>query len=283
MATYAYFPGCSLEGTSREYGASTVEVCRALGIELQELDDWSCCGATSAHSISGDVADALAGRNLALAGELGHDLVVPCAACYNRTKRAASVMQDADEGRPRLERLIGRPLGEPVSVLHLLEALLTDEAVARLESQANAQPAVGKVACYYGCLLLRPVEVTGFDDAEAPRTMERLLRKCGLDACEWHFANECCGASLAIPQSASVARLVARIVSNARAAGAQSIVTACPLCQVNLSTRQRLDAGQEPMPALYITQVLGLAMGMAPRALGLRREPALGAAVGGPA
>ncbi|HQK92984.1 MAG TPA: CoB--CoM heterodisulfide reductase iron-sulfur subunit B family protein [Armatimonadota bacterium] len=287
MPAYSYFPGCSLSGTSKEYGASTVEVCRALGIELTELEDWNCCGATSGHSASREVADALGARNVLLATDMGLDLVAPCAACYNRTKRAANVLAEGDAARKqRIAELLGRPVREPVRVLHLLEVFSHEEVAERLGGRAMQPLPVSKVAAYYGCLLVRPPKETGFDDPENPQTMDRLLRLCGLETCDWYFKNECCGASHSIPQSSVVLTLVDRIIRNARAAGAEWIVTACPLCQVNLDTRQQVALGEEPLPVLYITQVLGLALGLSPKSLGvpeqlmIPRVPA-GAAGGG--
>jgi heterodisulfide reductase subunit B2 len=280
MATYGYFPGCSLEGTSREYGASTHAVCEALGIELRELKDWNCCGATSAHSTNRDVADALAARNLLLAAEQGHEeLVVPCAACYNRAKRVSLALEEDDDRRQRVEERLGRPIPHRVAVRHLIELLLLESTQAALSERRKRDLAGVKVAAYYGCLLLRPQEETGFDDAEQPTTLDDLLRLTGAEPVDWYMKNECCGASLAIPQPKTVERLVQRVVSNARASGVGCIVTACPLCQVNLSTRQ--DPALPAMPIYYITQVLGWALGLTQGALEMRDVSGLAVPVGG--
>jgi len=265
MTTYAYFPGCSLNGTSKEYGASTLSLSRALGIELEELDDWSCCGATSAHCAGKEVSEALAARNVALAADTGRDLVVPCAACYNRTRRAAQAMEDR-KTRERLSQIMGRTLGDPVHVLHLLELFARPEVTEKLQAMVTRPLSGTKVAAYYGCLLLRPKD-TGIDDPENPTIMDGLLRQCGVEPVEWYFKAECCGASLAIPQASAVEHLVSRIITNARSWGAEMIVTACPLCQVNLETRQSTEPGTQPMPVLYFTQVLGLAVGIVPHDL----------------
>jgi heterodisulfide reductase subunit B len=268
MTTYGYFPGCSLGGTSKEYGASTRSVCQALGIELRELDDWSCCGATSGHSTSRDVADALGARNVILAVDAGHkDLIVPCAACYNRTKRAAKAMEEDPARRKRVEAVLGRRLEGSARVRHLLELLASDDAMQVIAERARVSLEGTRIAAYYGCLLLRPPDETGMDDPENPQLMGRLIALSGAEPVDWHFKNECCGASLSIPSPRSVERLVGNIVRNARAAGADCLVTVCPLCQVNLETRQRANGGQAPMPTHYFTQLLGLVLGLSPASL----------------
>ncbi len=280
MATYGYFPGCSLEGTSKEFGASMRALCDALEIDLRELHDWSCCGATSGHSTDRELAAALPARNLLLAAEQGYEeLVVPCAACYNRTKRVALALEEDDERRRRVEQRLGKAIPARVAVKHVIELLQVEAVQAAFAAKRKRDLAGAKVAAYYGCLLVRPPAETGFDDAEQPHTLDDLLRLAGAEPVTWYMKNECCGASLAISQAQSVERLVQRIVANARASGARCIVTACPLCQVNLSTRQ--EPGERQMPIYYITQVLGWALGLTQGELEMRDPSGLAAPVGG--
>ena len=166
---YAYFPGCSLHSTAKEYDLSTREVCQALGIELQEIPDWNCCGATSAHSVSKELSIALPLRNLAKAEEMGLDVVAPCAACFNRLKSAdATAKDDRSLVAPILEKT-GIKYDGSIQALSLLQAIaaLDDEAI---QERVKRDFTDLKVACYYGCLLLRPPGVTCFDNAEYPRS-----------------------------------------------------------------------------------------------------------------
>ncbi len=269
MASYGYFPGCSLGATAKEFDVSTRAVFRKLGFGLEEIDDWGCCGATSAHSTNREMADALAARNLYLSAEQGHgELVVPCAACYNRTKRAAHTLHaGGDRAKSIHDALGGAPVGE-VAVRHVVETLVSDDVRAAIRAGVTRKLSGVKAAAYYGCLLLRPIEEVSFDDPENPQCMDDLLEDCGVTPVEWHFKNECCGASHGITNTGAATRLVGNIVDNARAAGADWLVVACPLCQVNLESRQ---TGMSPLPVVYITQVVGLALGIEPRDLKLPR------------
>jgi len=271
--TTGYFPGCSLDGTSREFGESLAEVTRTLGAPLREIDDWSCCGASSAHVVDHRLAVALPARNLALAEAQGFDeIVAPCAACYNRL--AASRLAIA--GDPALAADMAGILGRPVSartpvrnVLELiagLEPAISPRIVRRLSGL--------KVACYYGCLLVRPAQVTQFDDTEQPSSMEAIARLCGASPVAWNMAVECCGGSFSICRTGSVIRLGRAILDDARRAGAQAILVACPMCQSNLDFRQAAmnRSAADALPVLFVTQLVGLALGLAPDALGLQRH-----------
>ncbi len=267
MASYGYFPGCSLGATAKAFDISTRAVFEKLAIGLKEVDDWGCCGATSGHSTNREMADALAARNLYLAAEQGHgELVVPCAACYNRTKRAAHALHAGGERAKGIHQALGGAPASEVAVRHIIEALSADEVREAIRSGVKRGLGGVRAAAYYGCLLLRPIEEVSFDDPEDPRSMDDLLADCGASPVEWHFKNECCGASHGITNTSAVCRLVGNIVEDARRAGADWLVVACPLCQVNLENRQ---TGMSPLPVLYITQAIGLALGMEPRELGL--------------
>ncbi len=276
--TLAYYPGCSLHGTSREFEESFLAVARHLGIDLLELSDWNCCGASSAHPVSRDLGAALPARNLALAAEQGADEVVaPCAACFNRLASARHQMRTDPDLAARLPDLVGRPLPEAMTVRNVVDVLAAEAprieelAAAQLEPRAMARL---KVAAYYGCLLVRPHEVTGFDDGEQPTTMEAVIAAAGATPVGWTMAVECCGGAFSISRTSSVVRLGRRIVTDARAHGAEAIVVACPLCHSNLDLRQAAmtKRGEEPLPVLFITQLVGLALGLSEAELGIGRH-----------
>lgn len=270
---FAYYPGCSLQATSKEFDQSSQETCRALGIELNEIPDWNCCGATSAHGTNRLLSIALPARNLALAGETGQDVVIPCAACYQRLRVARHVLQTDPGMRARVAGITGHNFDETVGVKSLLEVVAgLDPEVIR---HKLLQPLNGlKAVCYYGCLLVRPPGITGFDDPEDPQTMDRLVALCGAEPLDWGYKTECCGASMGISNEAVTLRLVHKIMRAADEAGADFIVLACPLCQNNLDARQghvnRAYGTNFRIPVLYFTQMVGLALGLNPGKLGLK-------------
>ncbi|MCC6444034.1 MAG: CoB--CoM heterodisulfide reductase iron-sulfur subunit B family protein [Armatimonadetes bacterium] len=269
---YAYFPGCSLLSTARAYDLSARVACRALGIGLEEIPDWNCCGATSAHSLSRDLGIALPLRNLALAEAMGLDILAPCAACYNRLKSAdAAIKGDPVMAGEMLSRC-GLSYRGTIRVLSLLEAM-TSVSEDALRSAVKRDLAGWKPACYYGCLLLRPPEIARFDDPENPSSMERILSALGAGPVEWPYRTECCGASLSLSRPDIVVRLTRDILSMAKRAGADCIVTACPLCQGNLEMRQPAaeagSIGRFGLPVFYLSQVMGIAFGLSASDLAL--------------
>ncbi len=276
--TLAYYPGCSLHGTSREFDESFRAVADELELGLREIDDWSCCGASSAHPTNRALGVALPARNLALAAQQGADEVVaPCAACFNRLASAKyELARDADLAA-RMPDILGRPLGADVAVRNVVDVLLGQ--APRIEELVAAAVRPNpleqlKVAAYYGCLLVRPAEVTGFDDAEKPTAMEGIIGACGAKAVDWNMAVECCGGAFSISRTSSVVRLSRAIIDDARQHGAEAIVVACPLCHSNLDFRQSAMQlrGGEPMPILFVTQLVGLALGLPETELGLGRH-----------
>jgi heterodisulfide reductase subunit B len=257
--SYSYYPGCSLHSTGLEYGLSTRAVFKHLGLELHELDGWNCCGASSAHALDHTLALALPARTLSQAQASGRDLVIPCAACYNRLKGADLAMRGDLRVRSQMESLLGFRYTGTAAVRPVLAVLAEDVGSERIAAQAR-NPLDGlKVVTYYGCLLVRPPEIAQFDDPENPQVMASLLRAVGAEVMPWSHATDCCGGSLSLSRSDVVQRLVGRLAERAREAGAHAIVTACPLCQVNLEMRQ---TGQPKIPAFYFTELLGLAFGL---------------------
>jgi len=255
---FTYYPGCSLLGTAREYDESSRAVCQALEVELEELEGWNCCGATSAHSTNDYLSLALPARNLSLADKKGLDLVVPCAACYQRLKVAE-------------KKLIENPLPEfpyqeKAKVKHLLDPLAEEENLQRIK-EAVKKPLSGlRVACYYGCLVVRPPKVTDATDFENPEKMDKLMNLVGAESVNWSYKTDCCGGSLVLTRPDIVRRLIQRILDMALEAGADCLVTCCPMCQSNLDTRQRelsKHTGKDyHVPIFYFTELLGLALGL---------------------
>jgi len=246
----SYYPGCSLLGTAREYDESNRAVCKVLGVELEELEDWNCCGASSAHVTDDALAVALPARNLAVAQERGLDLIVPCSACFLRLK--------ASEGKLLANPFPDFPYQGTLKVKHLLNFLAEEEHVHRIREQVK-KPLKGlKVVCYYGCLIVRPPRITGAIDPEDPREMDRVMAALGAEVIEWSFKTDCCGGSLVLSRPDIANRLVERISAMAAEAGAEALVTCCPMCQSNLETCQTELPHQTPV--FYFTELLGLAL-----------------------
>ena len=271
---YAFYPGCSLESTAWDFDHSTRAVCDALGIELEDVRDWSCCGSTPAHSTSDTLAVSLPVLNLRKAAQSGAPVMTACASCYARLRTANHRVQHDPDERRRAERVTGGTYDGGVAVHHLLDVLVNHYGVKQIREQVQAPLQGLRVACYYGCLLTRPPRVVAFDDPEQPTCMEELLEAIGAEPVSWPFRTECCGAGLSLTHSDVVGRLSHRLLDMARRAGAECIAVACPMCQVNLDLRQS-DAirAHGPLPATpipYVTQLLGLALGVSPRRLGLR-------------
>lgn len=273
---YAYYPGCSLHSTAKEYDLSFRAVMAATGIELVEVPDWNCCGASSAHATDPFLAFALPARVLIQAEAVGLDVVAPCAACYGRLVATLAEARRHPAYVDRLERAVGRRLRGTVRVLNVLE-VLGDPRVADAIRVKVVRPLTGlSVAAYYGCLLVRPPKLTKFDDTERPETMDRLIELCGATAVDYPHKTECCGAGLGISRTELVAELVGRILAAAKRDGAQALAVACPLCQTNLDSRQDAAGARQGesfhLPVYYITQLVGLALGLEPAKLGLGRH-----------
>ncbi len=259
--TYAYYPGCSLHATAREFDASLRAVCAALGIDLRDIDGWSCCGASSAHALSHNLAVGLAARNLALIERTGLEAIAPCAACFNRLRSAQAELEDHPAAYGWLQQALDTPLYGTARLRSLLHVFLqdmgTERIAARVRRPLNRLRPVG----YFGCLLARPAAISELGDPEHPGELDDLMRCLGAAPVDWSFAVDCCGGSLSIARPALVRRMTQTIVEGARAAGANLIVTACPMCQVNLEMRQAAGSAAR-MPALYFTEVMGLAFNL---------------------
>lgn len=273
----AYFPGCSLHSTARDYDMSFQLVCRKLGIELQEIPHWVCCGASPAHVTSHLLSIALPCKNLVLAEEMGLNTVVaPCAACFNRLKVAKQEVAENSQLKKDVEEVLGKPYGGKVEVKHPLQIIAEEIGLAKVEKMVRRELQGLKVASYYGCLLVRPLNMVSFDDPEDPQSMDDLVTALGGEALPWAFKTECCGASFSLSETDIVLELSGEILDAALEAGAECILVACPLCQSNLDLRQK---GIEKrygkrfnLPIIYFTELLGLALGLNMHELGLSKH-----------
>ncbi len=277
MKKYAYFPGCSLEKMALSYHLSTIETTRQLGVELKELEDWNCCGATAYFHVDELLANTLCARNLAIAEREQLDLVAPCSGCYKNMYFASAHLKSD----PDLAEHINYALEEDnlrftgnVSVRHLIEVFVHDIGLQELKASAT-HPLDGlRVAPYYGCQILRPRK--DHEDVEQPRFFEDLLSAIGAVPVEFPPRLRCCGGALILTSRRAALSMVRNLLQSAVDCGAAVIATACPLCQVNLECYQKQvnqEFGTElSVPVMYFTQVVGLAMGISPKRLGIGSE-----------
>lgn len=255
----AYYPGCSLHSTAREYDISLRAVCRTLGVDLEEVPDWNCCGASSAHSLDSKLAISLCSRNLKIIEQQNLDVVIPCAACFSRAKVCSYTLKNNTTLRDKIEKEMGFNFKLQTKIYHLVEFIVKEVGLDKVRAHIKHYLTDLRLVCYYGCLLVRPHEITELDDKEDPQLLDNLISALGAVTIDWPYKTECCGASLSLSKSEVVVELVGKMVSWAKEAGAQAIVTACPLCQANLEIRQQ---GRDKIPIFYFTELLGLAFGL---------------------
>ncbi|MFA6873343.1 MAG: CoB--CoM heterodisulfide reductase iron-sulfur subunit B family protein [Bacteroidaceae bacterium] len=269
-----FYPGCSLKGSSKEYNESVLALGKALDIEFEEINDWNCCGASSAHALSKELALSLPARVLALAEQQGlKEVVVPCAACYNRLSTTQYELAHNEKLKEKITAIIGLPYKGDVKILNVLQLLQRYTDVIKTKA---LKPFFHQVACYYGCLLVRPHKVLQFDQVEDPQVMDLLMLKIGAVPIDWAFKTECCGGGFSVSQTSIVSKLSGNLLKDATDRGAEAIIVACPMCHSNLDMRrpeinEYLNA-EIKVPVLYITQAIGLALGLSHEALGLKRH-----------
>jgi heterodisulfide reductase subunit B len=280
MTRYAYYPGCSLETMAASYHFSSMEVAHKLGIELEEIEDWNCCGATAYSKVDELLATVLCARNLALAERQGLDIVAPCNACYkNLWTTNAALRRDPDLAEHMNYALEADDLhyDGTVEVTHIMNAFVTDGALESIRSKAGQRIKGLRVAAYYGCQIVRPrrpgVELA---EADAPTYFEALLRAAGADPVPFPCKARCCGAALMVTNRRAAVQMLRDVLQSAVDGGADVIATACPLCQTNLECYQgevnHAYGTHYAVPVLYFTQLLGLALGVGARRLGIGKE-----------
>ena len=276
MSRYAYYPGCSLETMASEYDVSFRNLCAQLGIELEEIRGWFCCGAGMVGNLSPLLGLATPLKNLALAHENGFsEVVAPCSACYNQFKKALHEIESDAGLRRTLEDVVEYPLEKRVEALHPLE-MLEKEIDGRKLPAIRAELSHLRVACYYGCLLTRPPKVVTFDNCEDPRSMDRLLQRVGIETVPWSRKTYCCGAFYAMVNPKKVLELTRTILEDAEAAHANALAVACPVCQLNLDARQpevnEAYGTNFQLPVFYFSQLMAYALGVPAEGLGLWRH-----------
>jgi len=278
MTQLAYYPGCSLHSSSELYDAQCKMVFRNLGIELKEIEDWNCCGATAAAKTDDFLAVALPARNLGLAAATGlAEIVIPCSSCYSRTL----VSQKALAADPALKESINAELSQKIKgdikVSSILEVLVPKAKSGELAAKAVKKLEGLKPACYYGCLLTRfPLDMDVPDDVENPQGMETILKSLGAVPVDWGYKTDCCGASASVNDADQSRLLMSRIFTDAIGRGANCLVTTCPLCQFNVDAYQDVVGKkygiEKRLPVYFITELIGVSMGMNPEAMQVDRH-----------
>lgn len=261
---FAYYPGCTLHGTAREYDASTKAVCKAAGIELTEIPDWNCCGALEAI-FDKELSMGLSARNNMLARKTGLDLVVPCSICSHNLSRADKAMRENEGFRKKIETALGEKY-EGIKIKHLLDVIVNDVGIETLSGKFTKKLNGIKAVPYYGCLLVRPSEVSRFDNPDNPQSLDNLIKATGAQCLTFTQKTKCCGGNLLMSNQDYAFKLTKKLFDEAKSAGANCIVVACPMCHMLLDGQQamiekELDTVID-MPVLYFTQLLGLAMGI---------------------
>jgi heterodisulfide reductase subunit B len=277
MSSYIYYPGCSLKSGGKHYEESILPVFKAIGMELNELDDWNCCGATAYFSVDDTMAAAICGRNLSIAEKAKSDIVAPCAGCYLSMKKSNNYLTSGDEKAKKILtdlKNTGCEYKGSVQVKHPLEVLSNDMDMETLKEKVS-NPLKGlKVASYYGCQLVRPY--TDLDDPDYPYSLDKIMEAMGAEAVEYSAKTRCCGGSLAGTLDDVGKRLNYIILKEAKRKGADVIVTVCPLCVFNLEVNQNKIAKEfkddVKIPILYFTQLMGLAFGIPKEDLGFSRS-----------
>lgn len=270
----AYYPGCSLHSTGVEYDISTRKVCEATGIELVEIKDWICCGSSPAHQCDELMSLALPAKNLALAARTDNlkEVCAPCASCYSRLKFTQERMTD-ENLKKNVEQIIATEYPEDIKVLHMLDVIIEKVGTDAIKEKLVKSLGGIKVACYYGCLMTRPPKITGKQQFENPTDMESVMEALGAEPLDWNMKTFCCGAEFALTQTDVVLELTKKILADAESVGADVISVGCPLCHANLDGRQQQINKKFntnfKIPIFYFTELIGLALGIEAKDLGL--------------
>ncbi len=259
----AYYPGCSLHSTAKEFNDSTEAVCKALDMKLIEPKGWVCCGASAAHKSDTEAALRLPMENLSLIEQSGFtEVTMPCAACFNRHKVAQFEIGHDQVRKETIDEEIGYSYQNSVHVSTLSEAILNHVGVEEVANRVQ-KPLEGlRVVSYYGCLLTRPPEATGAEHPENPTDLDALMGALGAEVVDWSYKTCCCGAAHSLTRPDIVVKLSGGLIAHAQEAGADAIVVSCPLCHMNLDTRQSQMDMDDSMPILYFTQLMALALGL---------------------
>ncbi len=261
-----YYPGCTLNTKGKGFDNSARASARELGLELVELEEWNCCGATFPLLVDNMLDLAGPAQVLVSARQEGERLAVACSTCYNVLRRTNKVIRENEDSREKLNFFLEADYSGDLEVIDLLQ-IVRDEIGFDKVKEAVTKPLAGlKVAAYYGCMILRPPAEVAYDDPENPRVLDDLITALGAEAVDYSHRGECCGAYLAVKSAQVTAEMSYTILASAQRSEAELVVTNCPLCQFNLDRRQKAmgsqHAGFQPIPVLYFTQLLGVALGL---------------------
>ncbi len=269
------YPGCSLNGSARDYNESVFALAEAFGLDFEQVPDWNCCGATAAHNLNKELSLALPTRILSLAEQNGMDeIVVPCAACYNRLTVTQTELKKDPELKNQVSEIIEMDYKGSSRIINVVEWI--EKYIAPNLEGKIVKPYAHKVACYYGCLLVRPHKVLNYDRPEDPQSIDNVMIKIGATPVYYPYKTECCGAGFSISRTDIVSRLSGKIIEDAEFRGAEAIIVACPMCHSNLDMR-RNDINKYwhkdfKIPVVFLTQAIGLAIGLPPEKVGLKRH-----------
>lgn len=269
------YPGCSLNGSARDYNESVYALAKAFDIELEQVPDWNCCGATAAHNMNKELSLALPARILAAAEKHGlADVVVPCAACYSRLAVTQYELLHDPVLRNKVSEIIGMEFKGTTNIMNVIQFVdkfIVDKLDSKIVKKFNYN-----VACYYGCLMVRPAKILKYDRPENPETMDIVMRKLGANPLDWNYKVECCGAGLSVSKTDMVSKLSGKIIEDATYHGAEAIIVACPMCHSNLDMRRKdinsYWKNKFTVPVIYLTQAIGLAVGLTEKEVGFKRH-----------
>lgn len=272
---YAYYPGCSLHSTASDYQESIDSVFKKLSIELTEVEGWTCCGASAAHSSDLLLPIVLPAKDLLKVEKMGLEVVVPCSACYNRFRTAAHKIRENPDLKRKVKEILQADFQGSARVRHISDAVINEYGLEAIGKLLERNLKGMKVVCYYGCLSARPQKIVGFDDPVYPSYLDRLIRTLGGEPIEWPFKTECCGGSFSVSKKDIVLKLTRDLLDMAKSLGAEAMVVDCPLCQFNLDFRQeeveKKYGVHFGLPVFYFTQLLGICLGLREEALGLKK------------
>jgi len=267
----AYYPGCSLHASSELYDIQCKKVFKQLGVDLKEIEDWSCCCATSAGKTDDFLAVALPARNLGIADASGFsEMLIPCSSCYNRTMISQKILSENPELKSKINTDLSKKVEGKIRISSILDILVSRTSSGELMEKSIKKLEGLKPACYYGCLLTRfPCDIRISDNIENPQGMETVCRALGAEPLDWSYKTDCCGASAAINDTDTSLFLMSKIINDAVSRGANCFVTTCPMCQMNMDVYQDQVCErygiQKRLPVFFITELLGIAMGFSPQ------------------
>jgi heterodisulfide reductase subunit B len=277
---YAFYPGCAVHSSSKEYGDSAKAISKVLDIDLVEIDDWNCCGAIDAiYSYKPLYSVVIDARNLSLAEKMEMDISTLCSACFYTLSRTNNLLKEDSKLRTKVNddlASIGLNYSGNVKVRHFLEVVLSDVGLKKISEKVKVPLNSLRVASYYGCFLVRPPDIIDFDDPDHPTKLDELVETLGASRVEYYGKTRCCGASFGVTKEEVMLELSKNILLSAKEAGANCLITACPLCHFNLDAKQKdIESKFDitiDLPILHFTQLIGLAFGIDPKELGLNKN-----------